>query len=322
MAHFDVFNGDADGICALHQLRLAEPCPDANLITGFKRDTRLLDQITPSAEDSISVLDISLDTNRASLERILASGAKVLYFDHHFAGEKPFAHPSLVAHIDTASDICTSLIVDRWLHGQFRLWAVTGAFGDNLHRSAHIAADKLGLDAEIRQSLQTLGECLNYNGYGESLNDLWFHPAELYEAIRPYLIPQDFIQEAPAFRKLYDGYKSDLKLASELHAVLDTPHAAAFELPDAPWARRISGILANQLAHANPDRAHAVLTPTTHNTYTVSIRSPLNRPQGADSLCRQFPNGGGRAAAAGINSLAVTAVADLLDKLNLHFRPS
>jgi hypothetical protein len=23
--HFDVFNGDADGLCALHQLRRAEP---------------------------------------------------------------------------------------------------------------------------------------------------------------------------------------------------------------------------------------------------------------------------------------------------------
>ncbi|MBX9848703.1 MAG: hypothetical protein K2X64_05375, partial [Rhodocyclaceae bacterium] len=161
-----------------------------------------------------------------------------------------------------------------------------------------------------------------HNGYGESLNDLWFHPAELYETIRPYVNPQDFVQEAPAFRKLHEGYMADMKLAGELHAVLDTPHAAAFELPDAPWARRISGILANQLAHAHPDRAHAVLTPTTHNTYIVSIRSPLNRPHGADSLCRQFPNGGGRAAAAGINGLAAPAVADLLDKLNLHFRPS
>ncbi|MCE2831577.1 MAG: acetyltransferase, partial [Oxalobacteraceae bacterium] len=33
MAFFDVFNGDADGICALHQVRLH--CPrDAVLVTG------------------------------------------------------------------------------------------------------------------------------------------------------------------------------------------------------------------------------------------------------------------------------------------------
>ncbi len=320
MAHFDVFNGDADGICALHQLRLANPCPDATLITGIKRDIRLLDRIVPTAGDSVSVFDISLDTNRTALDSILASGVKVEYFDHHFAGDQPVTHTNLAAHIDTAAAICTSLIVDRWLNGQFRLWAVTGAFGDNLHHSAHIAADKLGLNTETRQSLQTLGECLNYNGYGETLNDLWFHPAELYQAVKPYENPNDFIHEAPAFRKLHAGYKADLTFASELHAILDTPHAAAFELPDTPWARRISGILANQLAHAYPDRAHAVLTPTSNNTYTVSIRAPLNRPNGADSLCRQFPQGGGRAAAAGINGLAHSSMADFLFKLNDHFR--
>lgn len=39
---YDVFNGDADGICALHQLRLARPRPEAQLVTGVKRDIRLL----------------------------------------------------------------------------------------------------------------------------------------------------------------------------------------------------------------------------------------------------------------------------------------
>ena len=33
MKFYDVFNGDADGLCALHQLRLAEP-RDAVLVTG------------------------------------------------------------------------------------------------------------------------------------------------------------------------------------------------------------------------------------------------------------------------------------------------
>ena len=34
--YVDVFNGDADGLCALQQLRLADPV-DAELITGCKR---------------------------------------------------------------------------------------------------------------------------------------------------------------------------------------------------------------------------------------------------------------------------------------------
>ncbi len=38
---YDIFNGDADGICALLQLRKAEP-RDAQLVTGVKRDINLL----------------------------------------------------------------------------------------------------------------------------------------------------------------------------------------------------------------------------------------------------------------------------------------
>ena len=34
--HIDVFNGDADGICALIQLRLVSPMA-AHLVTGVKR---------------------------------------------------------------------------------------------------------------------------------------------------------------------------------------------------------------------------------------------------------------------------------------------
>ena len=44
MKHFDVFNGDADGICALHQLRLAKPLQSL-LITGVKRDVALLSRV-------------------------------------------------------------------------------------------------------------------------------------------------------------------------------------------------------------------------------------------------------------------------------------
>lgn len=37
--------------------------------------------------------------------------------------------------------------------------------------------------------------------------------------------------------------------------------------------------------------------------FVVSVRAPLTRRQGADDLCRRFPGGGGRPAAAGINEL-------------------
>jgi hypothetical protein len=46
MARFDVFNGDADGICALHQLQLVTPAESVP-VTGSKRDIALLARIPP-----------------------------------------------------------------------------------------------------------------------------------------------------------------------------------------------------------------------------------------------------------------------------------
>ena len=89
MTDYDIFNGDADGICALLQLRLAEP-RDAQLVTGVKRDINLLKRVDTAPGDRVTVLDISMDKNRDDLRRVLSSGAEVFYVDHHFAGE---VHP-------------------------------------------------------------------------------------------------------------------------------------------------------------------------------------------------------------------------------------
>ncbi|WP_338040528.1 hypothetical protein [Methylocucumis oryzae] len=130
----DVFNGDADGICALIQYRLANPA-EAQLITGPKRDIQLLEQVQAQPGDQVTVLDISLEKNRQDLDRILAEGADVFYVDHHQAGELP-KHPKLKTLIDTDANVCTSLLMDQHLSGQYRAWAVTAAFGDNLIDSA------------------------------------------------------------------------------------------------------------------------------------------------------------------------------------------
>lgn len=78
MAHFDVFNGDADGLCALHQLRLAAPC-DAALVTGIKRDIALLERVDAQADDAVTVLDVSIDVNRSALLALLERGVSVQY---------------------------------------------------------------------------------------------------------------------------------------------------------------------------------------------------------------------------------------------------
>jgi hypothetical protein len=65
----------------------------------------------------------------------------------------------------------------------------------------------------------------------------------------------------------------------------------------------VSGVFANGVAQASPGRAHAVLTHRPEGGYVVSVRAPIVRPEGADALCRQFPTGGGRKGAGGINHL-------------------
>ena len=93
MTSYDVFNGDADGICALQQLRLQTP-RESVLVTGLKREIDLLRRVNARKGDDISVLDVSLDKNRDSLIEVLAAGATVFYADHHYPGEIP-AHENL-----------------------------------------------------------------------------------------------------------------------------------------------------------------------------------------------------------------------------------
>jgi hypothetical protein len=304
MRHIDVFNGDADGICALHQLRLAEPAA-SELVTGVKRDIGLLARVTGGAGDQVTVLDVSLDSNREGLQRLLAAGARVRYFDHHYAGEIP---AGLEAHIDTAPDVCTSLLVDRHLGGRYRPWAIAAAFGDGLKAVGRRLAAEAGLDEAATGRLARLGECLNYNAYGESVADLWFAPDALYRDVHAFADPHEFVLASPTFARLEQGYREDLAQAESLQPYRESAGGAVLLLPAAPWARRVIGVFANRLAQAHPARAHALLSANTGGGYTVSVRAPVAKPTGADALCRAFPGGGGRQAAAGINGLPEAGV--------------
>jgi len=302
---YDIFNGDADGICALHQLRLSEPIDAAVRVTGVKRDIALLDRVEASAGDTLTVLDLGVEPNAPALGRILQAGARVRWFDHHHPGELP-VHPAFEAHIDTAAEVCTSLLVDRWLGGRFRIWAVVAAFGDNLGAAARDAAAPLGLDEDALDILRELGECINYNGYGETLADLILPPDVLYRTLHEYADPFAFAAESPAYARIRAGQHEDLARAEALTPQVQSPGGAIYILPDAAWARRVSGVFANRIANASPRQAHAVLTPARAGAYTVSVRAPLARREGADTLCRAFAGGGGRRAAAGINGLPAT----------------
>ena len=302
MADIDIFNGDADGICALTQLRNAEP-RESTLLTGVKRDIALVAKAQVSEGDRITALDISFDKNRDGVVRALEAGAEVFYVDHHFAGEIP-EHEKLTTLIDTDANVCTSLLVNGYLKGAYVEWAVTGAFGDNLKASARTIAEPLGLSEAQLDLLENLGTYMNYNGYGSSLDDLHFTPADLFERVRPYPNPFAFVEESRAtFEQLEGGYRQDMSSAEAIEPVRADGSTAVFIFPNEAWARRVSGVYSNDLANASPARAHAVLTERADGTYLVSVRAPLQNKQGADTLCRKFPTGGGRAAAAGINAL-------------------
>ena len=301
MKYIDVFNGDADGICALHQLRLFEP-RDAVLVTGVKRDIALLKRVDARADDRVVVLDVSLDKNREALLKLVAAGVHVRYFDHHFAGELPESD-YFEAHIDTSADVCTSLLVNQVLAGRYLPWAVVAAFGDNLFEAAADAAAPLALSSEKLAQLQLLGTLMNYNGYGVTLDDLHVAPDQLYRAIQPYDDPFHFIAEAELFTKLKAGYEADMAEAASLTDQLCEAGVSLFMLPDAPWSRRVAGAFGNALARQAPDKAHALLTVLPDGGFRVSVRAPLHRKSGADRLCMQFPSGGGRKAAAGVNVL-------------------
>jgi single-stranded DNA-specific DHH superfamily exonuclease len=320
MADIDIFNGDADGICALIQLRNAEPRP-SKLITGVKREIALVQRAHPVAGDRVTVLDISFDENREGVRKALAIGAKVFYVDHHHAGDVP-DDEALTAIIDTDPNVCTSLLINGYLRGKHVLWAITGAFGDNLTSSARRIAEPLGLsDAQLSQ-LERLGTYMNYNAYGSSLADLHFAPATLFELARPYSTPFAFIAEArETYEDLEAGYRQDMASAASLSPTSQTARTAVFILPDAPWARRVSGVFSNDLANAFPGRAHAVLTERADGTYLVSVRAPLQDKRGADELCRRFPTGGGRAAAAGINALPGDRLGAFIDAFQAYYGP-
>ena len=318
MAYIDVFNGDADGICALTQLRNAERV-ESTLITGVKRDIELLEKVTAAAGDKVTVLDVSMDKNRKGVERLLAAGAEVFYVDHHFAGEIP-ASPKMQAIINEAPDVCTSILVNGHLQGQFCAWAVVGAFGDNLKNSALALAKNISVsDAELTL-MENLGIYINYNGYGEDIADLHFAPAELFKLVSPYANPLDFIRDSRTqFEKLENGYNNDMHSAASIKPERATHSTAVFILPNQAWARRVSGVYSNDLTNQFPERAHAVLTEKSNGNYLVSVRAPLRRKTGADELCRRFPTGGGRAAAAGINDLPQAMLGDFIEQFTVFY---
>jgi hypothetical protein len=242
----------------------------------------------------------------------------VTWFDHHSA-RHAFAHPHLRLVWDDAPTVCTSLLVDHELGGRYRAWAVAAAFGDNLAATAYGLARDMGLSDSQTSALAELGTVLNYNAYGECVEDLHLAPDALYLAIKPYADPFAFIAASDKYRMLAAGYRADAARMSGLRPQWEWPYGAVYVLPDAAWARRVSGIFANRLAAGDDGRAFAVLTGAPGGKYVVSVRSGEPGTHPANDLCERFASGGGRRAAAGINCLPADDVGRFVRAFSDYF---
>lgn len=316
MSRYYAFNGDADGLCALHQLRLVETQP-AILVTGVKRDIALLRHIAGLTGDTVTVLDVSLHQNHNHLLRLLNAGISVRYFDHHQSGAVP-GDPLLEVFIDESADVCTSILVDRYIGGHHRLWAIVAAFGDNLTQTARAMASEADLDPQSTGALEKLGTCLNYNAYGESIEDLYYHPAELADLIMPFADPADFIEQTEVLAELHAGYEDDMRKARR-QAARRGIAPGIIVLPNEPWARRAVGILTNEIAQSRPDTPHAILSPKALGGFTVSVRVPSHSPVSAAEFCSKFETGGGRKLAGGINYLAEAELDGFVARFHTQF---
>lgn len=305
MAVFDVCNGDADGLCAALQWRRSDPRP-ALLLTGLKREIELLGQVQAGPGDEVNVFDLSLARNLAALERLLARGVPVRYFDHHVA-EVP-EHPLLDAVIDPRPDTCTSLLVDRQLGGAARAWALVGAYGDNLGPVADRLAQASGFDLAATDALRRLGETLNYNAYGEDESDVCIAPARLYALMAGYADPLEMWREEPVVAEIAALRQADLAQAWSASRHWWNGGGSIHVLPDERWARRVLGTYANELDRADPSCGHAVLREQPGCAYALSLRAP----RGAHQLCRRF-GGGGRAGAAGVDHLPGWRFSEFVD---------
>ncbi|WOH37523.1 DHH family phosphoesterase [Thalassotalea fonticola] len=316
--HYDVFNGDADGILALLQLRLAEPKETA-LITGVKRDISLVKQVDVGQATSVTVLDVSMEKNTGALSELLANDIPVFYVDHHRTGDIPES-PLLTSLVNTSPDVCTSLLVNDYLKGKHHLWAIAAAYGDNLKKVAARHCVLNGVGSQLSTQLEALGTYVNYNGYGRTTDDLHYHPADLYQKLLAYEHPENlFSNKSSLFYDLESAYEQDMNMAQTAEVLFDNNICKVVCLDDAPWSRRVSGVFGNELANQSPDKAHGVLTRNLDHSYTVSVRAPLNNKQGADEVCIRFPTGGGRAGAAGINALPEEQIETFISVLQNYY---
>ena len=240
------------------------------------------------------------------------------YFDHHTCTNL-LSHAGLPASIETNPSICTAMLVDRFLSGRYRLWTIIAAHGDNLDVSATALAKPLSLTISQLFELKQLGFYLNYNSFGDTVEDLIINPTDLYHRLHCYNDPFTFSYKETILEKIHDSFTEDMENAVKCVPYDESASYGIFILPEAAWSSQIRGAYANKLANELPQKAIAVLSPAVENTYTVSVRVPTSGMITADEFCLRYPTGGGRATAGGINYLDKNDLYEFIKSFQMQF---
>ena len=153
-------------------------------------------------------------------------------------------------------------------------------------------AESLKIDSKKAEKLREMGELINYNSYGETIDDLHFSPKTLFLALHHFADPFDFIQTSGELKYLLEGFRSDMCKAGETQVLIQSSVGRVFLFPNDAWSRRVSGTFSNQVARECPELAHAILVELPDATFLVGVRAPIERPYGADTLCLKFSGGG------------------------------
>jgi hypothetical protein len=185
-------------------------------------------------------------------------------------------------------------------------------YGDNLHEQA----DKFNpcFDEITMSKLKEVGETLNYNGYGNEELDLTAHPKDVYIDLKEYESPFEYRIKSETYNKIHTHMKSDEAELSSSEILHESETGKVILLPNTRASIRYSGIYSNQQTTDSPDEAFAILTSVGGGNYRISIRSPKTNPYGASKLALQFPTGGGREKAAGVNELPKSELNNFIEK--------
>ena len=280
------YNGDADGICSMVQWGLVHGI-EGNRVTGVKRDIMLLDRISPNSGDEVIVMDISHARNEKRASEISSSGIAITWFDHHLAGD---LGNEIQSFIDTSPNVCTAKLVEKFLNIPSD-WSEVALHGDGLSRHS------------VKPELKELGELLNYNGYGGSLDDLHFHPDDLMLKCLHSKSPEEFMK-TETFRILKNGFTKDIENCESIGKI-----DGIFLLPNLPWARRAVGVFAHRVFEKLGGTQVIAIDMGEH--LQVSIRGD----SGIGELCAKF-GGGGRQTAGGIDSLPKNQIPQLMNEVN------